>query len=216
MWCVILSMMMYFIPIMSCEVSLLDTYPRPANQVEEEIDHYLKTAENKLFQNEFNQALLNAERAESLLYLTTDPNDRRRLRILFDKAIIKTCLNESAEPWNNFEPFYNLLASKSCILASNSQPNLFDGNGNWPILGDNTTINVHECIDRVKEIKNLFQKACWALPVPIAARASIDIAINYIAGQAEKCCTTRGFWKTCLQPIIDAWKRVEIFGILPA
>jgi hypothetical protein len=44
---------------------------------------------------------------------------------------------------------------------------------------------------------------------------AIATAVYTTSKQAERCCTQNGFWKSCIQPIVDTWKRAEIFGIPP-
>ena len=246
-------------------------YPEPENNVDKEIDNLLCRAEESLFIGNFRDALEDVEKTTVLLSLTTDKDNHRALRSLFDKAVIVTCLegpsDNSCQQFETFIPralrngafepressrdstieegacikeiqtpssivesrgfdalkctipkragYNTLLASKYCAhYVHDSQPNLFDPKGHWPILGEEV-VNIGECLDRVDNIEKSLEIACAALPASIITRMAIDAAIFAIAKQAKRCCTGQGFWKTCIQPMVDTWKKVELFGIPP-
>ena len=192
------------------------TYPLPANHVDREIDALLYNAEESLFAGEFKNALADVDRVEILLPLTVDENDHRTLRSLFDKAVIVTCIEGPTDNSSSqFSKFNALLASKSCTQNANkSQPNLFDQNGHWPIIGDGP-VSIKECLDRVDNTEKALQIACAGLQVNHATRMAIETALYAIGSQAKRCCTEHGFWKTCIQPVVDTWKRAELLGIPP-
>ena len=148
--------------------------------------------------------------------LTNDANNSKTLRCMFDKALLVTCtegLTDNSRA--QFEKFNTLLFSKSWVyIPIRSQQNLFDENGHWPIVDDGP-ISVKECINRVDSIQNKLKEACGFLDVVPKVRIGIFAAISVIAEAAKYCCTTHGFWKTCIQLVVDAWKKVDLFGIPP-
>jgi hypothetical protein len=167
-----------------------------------------------LFTGDFKAALTYVESAENLLPLTNDEHEHRKLRSLFDKAVIVTCIEGvNDKSFHQFAKLNNALTAKSCDKGK-SQPNLFDKNGHWPVLGDKP-ISVDECLDRVETTERSLEIACACLPIDTPKRAAIEVAIMAIARKARRCCTQDGFWKTCIQPVVDAWKRVELLGIPP-
>jgi hypothetical protein len=76
-------------------------------------------------------------------------------------------------------------------------------------------VSIKECEERVETTANKLKQACALLPIPKGALTGIEVAITIFADRASSCCTQNGFWKTCIQPIVDAWKKAEIFGIPP-
>lgn len=153
-------------------------YPTAANYVDEEIDTLLTRSEEMLFASDFKEALFNVERAESLLPLTNDEHDHRKLRCMFDKAIVVTCVEGLTDgSLLEFKKFNTLLGSKSCgKVFVNFQENLFDQNGHWPIVNDGP-ISVGECIDRVKSIQSKLETACSFLKVTPKVHFGILCAI---------------------------------------
>ncbi len=215
----LLPLILWIGSLCACESEIHATveYPAPQCCIEYEIDSLLSCSEEYLFTDDFSMALTSLEKAESLLGLTAAANDHRKLRCSFDKALIVTCIEgvgrASREQFSRFE---TLLASKRCSGENrDSQPNLFDRNGNWPVLGENEPIGIGECIERVSSVEDSLAIACVGLSVSPAIRIAIEAAIYVIAKRAKLCCTERGFWKNCIQPVVDSWKRVEIFGIHP-
>lgn len=208
-----------FTAVFACENAsqLSMSYSTPESYIDCEIDSLLNVSEDCLFTGNFTEALVNVEMAESLLHLSNGTSDHRRLRSMFDKALIVTCIegpgHSSREQFSKFE---TLLASKRCEgKPEKSQPNLFDQNGHWPILGENGAVSVSECLERVDNTEKSLEIACAGLNVHPFTRVAIASAIFVIAKKARFCCTEHGFWKTCIQPIVDTWKRTEIFGIPP-
>lgn len=200
----------------ACEKDSSGTYPQPTNKVDEEIDMLLQRAEKALFLSNFNEALNEVEKVESLLPLTQDSDDHRKLRSMFDKAMIVTCIEGPTDnSYAQFAKFYTLFGSKGCQEATMAQPNLFDQNGHWPILGENSPISIEECLERVSTTGKALEIATAALQVHPATRMTIATAIYTITQRAKNCCTRDGFWKTCIQPIVDTWKKVELFGVPP-
>lgn len=206
--------------IFGCENNDLPSYPVPMDYIDEEIDEMLCNAETHLFTNQFNKALDTIDRAASLIPLAKDKDDYRKLRLFFDKAVIITCIEgPSTNSHFHFSQFNQLLSSKHCQQKGNdkeksSQPNLFDKNGHWPILGPNV-LSVADCIEIV-EASTASAMICFGkLKITPIAAAALEGAIFMIGSKAKKCCTEHGFWKTCLQPVVDTWKRTEIFGIPP-
>ncbi len=191
-------------------------YPAPENHLDEEVDGLLDLAEAELFASNFKEALASVERAEHLIPLTAGEHHYRKLRSLFDKAVLVTCIEGPTDrSYAHFAELSTLLASKSCANETKPQPNLFDKNGHWPILGDNTPISAEECRDRVDNTAKSLEIAAGALKIHPASRIAIASAIYTITRQAKHCCTQDGFWKTCIQPVVDTWKRAEVFGIPP-
>jgi hypothetical protein len=191
-------------------------YPMPENHLDREVDGLLTAAEEQLFANSFKEALTSVERAEHLIPLTTGERHYRKLRSLFDKAVIVTCIEgPNDKSYSHFAELSTLLASKSCANGTKPQPNLFDKNGHWPILGENTPISIEECRERVDTTAKSLEIAAAALQVHPATRMTIATAIYTITRQAKHCCTQDGFWKTCIQPVVDTWKRAELLGIPP-
>ncbi len=204
--------------IFSCEDSNeeLAMYPIPCNEVEIQIDDFLQQSEQCLFEGDFENALTYIERAEFLLSLTRDENDHRQLRSVFDKAVLVTCIEgPSDSSYVQFAKLNALLATKSCNNKLNmSKNNLFDQNGHWPILGEEV-ISIEECLERVGTVEKSLEISCAALKTSVASRVAIEAAIYILAKQARQCCTQHGFWKTCIQPVVDTWKKVELLGIPP-
>ncbi len=207
-----------FHPLSACENSESTDvrYLPPENELDCQIDALLNISEECLFTNNFSIALTHIEKAEDLLQLTKRANEHRRLRFLFDKALIVACIGEDEDgSREQFDKFETLLATKKCANKSDSsQPNLFDRNGHWPVLGEDK-ISIEECLERVERVERTLEIACAGLNVSPCSRVLIEAAIFAIADRAKLCCTTRGFWKTCIQPVVDSWKRTELFGIPP-
>jgi len=189
-------------------------YPEPANNIEREIDVLLFDAETALFGNNFREALFKVERADNLIPLTEDKEDYRKLRTLFDKAIITACLEGPGEKSSvQFSKFESLLSTKTCSRKE-SQNNLFDKKGHWPILGSDI-MSTQDCIDAVDNTTAYAMIAAGALNVNKATTVLIESTLYTLGNRAKKCCTENGFWKTCLQPVVDVWKRMDVLGIPP-
>lgn len=81
----------------SCEKHQKLFYPTPQNNVDREIDDLLDRAEEQLLNNDFRISLEKIDRAAVLLPLTQDSDDLRKLRVLFDKALVVACLEGVTE-----------------------------------------------------------------------------------------------------------------------
>ena len=198
----------------SCQDGVEITYPVPQNQIECEIDQLLSDAELCLFTGDLQEALFKIERADALNQLVSNKNSRR-LRVLFDKAVAITCLEGPSE--NSGKGFYLLeshLAETKCKPSEEEKPNLFDENGHWPIFAPDV-MPMEECIEAVENTIVVAMIAAGKLPVNAACAMAIEGAIYLLGQQAKGCCTERGFFKTCIQPLTDAWKRMDVLKLPP-
>lgn len=206
------SSLFYLSFLKACPDAKNIAYPKAANYVDSEINALLSQAEHLMFAGEFKEALFQVERAESLIFLTIDPDRYRTLRILFDKALMNACLDRSSdEIRESFLKFESLLVTK---CSSKSEKNLFDDKGHWPILGPDV-MPKQDCLDAVDNTVALAMIAITKLPINKGAAIAIETAIYAIGKKARACCTENGFWKTCLQPVVDVWKKMDVLKTPP-
>lgn len=209
---VLLFLHFWSLCLFACENTADISYPSPQNNIDYEIDELLKVAELDLFEGNFNYSLNNIEKAESLLPFTQDQDDYRQLRILFDKALATTCLEGPTDKSHGqFGKFEKLLDSKQCgkKKEKNQEPEV---KRHWPIIGPEV-MGPYDCLDAVDNTVNVALITASKLPVDRFKLLAIESAIYTIGRGARKCCSESGFWKTCVQPIVDAWKNMEVLGI---
>ncbi len=192
------------------------SYFELTKDVDSEINELLTISEKCLFSGNFIEALRNVQKVDGLLSLIADKNGHQKMRLMFDEAVIITCIEGPTEnSYRKFADFNDFLDSKMCSQSKFSeQPDLFDANGHWPIVNDGP-ISIEECLERVEKILQFLQDACDLLPIHDAARIALKATIYAIGEKAKRCCTQNGFWITCIQPVVDAWKQADVFGIPP-
>jgi hypothetical protein len=196
----------------ACEKEEPITYPPAQNLIEIEVDDLLGQSEHLLFQGEFSSALATIERVENFCTLPSLA-DQRKLRILLDKAIIFTCLNGPTEESSaHFAHFEKCLQEKSCHHQNVEM--ISGGKKNWPITGPDS-MSPEECSQTVENMIDFASMAAAALPVSRKVLFSIETTLQVLGRQAKRCCTEHGFWKTCMQPLVDAAKNMKHFGIPP-
>ncbi len=198
--------------VFSCEEERTIDYPPPQNNVDYEIDSLLTGAEKDLYSGNFNISIAKLEKAELLLPLTQDSEDFRKLRLSLDRAITITCIEGPTErSLRHFESFETLLSTKNCS-SENNQPVI---RKNWPFSGPDEPMTTSECISTVSNTMRKVNLAAAALPVNKATMFIVQSSIFALENAAKKCCQQRGFWKTCVQPLVNAWKDMEILRIPP-
>ncbi len=202
-----------FTYLVACEEKEI-VYPAPQNSVDWEIDSLLTEAEKQLVVGEFRTSLDYSERADGLLHLTQDQENHRELRILLDQALAATCLEGPTE--NNlirFKKFQSLLKTKSC---SKNQNLIIPIGKNWPFYGSDEPMTPSECLATVKNTMKKVELAAIALlPTGKITQFALQSILYALEKGAEQCCQERGFWKTCMQPLVNAWQDMEILKIPP-
>jgi hypothetical protein len=72
--------------------------------------------------------------------------------------------------------------------------------------------NVSFCIDTVNNTISFMKGMCNAIRDQ-GIKTSLYLFIEGLGRQAIRCCTARGFWRTCVDPMVQKMNRWKIFGI---
>jgi hypothetical protein len=217
--------------VFSCEKHREVFYPLPANNVDREIDDLLDRAEEDLIMSDFKPSLARLERAELLLPLTQDSDDLRKLRILFDKAWVVTCLEGDTENSKcQFHTFELLLDTKSCIGKHKEETLLVKRHkdkdqdaeeAQKQDIQEERLEDPNRLNNWCEETVNGTAKAMDTLLSfsPSISKAALRAIVAGLKTRALKCCATGEFWKACVTPIYEKWQqwnqRWEMFRMPP-
>ncbi len=196
-------------------------YPLPTSVIESCVDALLGEAEEFLARGHFEEALCRVDQAGQLLFDVEDEGGYREFRMLCNRALALSCLaGESGESYSAIEEAEEALRRKRCIESeegegsSHEEPVLALDPALDPALSDKPPFfSKAECEETVEHIQELVLLGLLKLRLHPTAVVTVDFFIHKLASEAKKCCTEEGFWKSCMQPLLNslkwAWQPVE-------
>lgn len=128
----------------------------------------------------------------------------QQCRALFGRSLAFATLDDEKNCFADLELLDMTLNNYSCIAANEMS-----------IPGPDQ-ISIEDCLDRVTGTESVCGQIVSFLPIRIKLKTAIIASISTLAYNARVCCRQGGLWKACLGPILEKWRKLDIwknFGV---
>jgi len=102
------------------------------------------------------------------------------------------------------------LNQRPIILCKSKKKHKEDDQGNG--AQNNNGEGVQFCIDTVRNTVAFMKGMCNVIPDQ-GIRTTLHLFIDGLGQQSIRCCTAKGFWRTCVEPMVEKINKWKIYGV---